>query len=82
MATYLSRFFYIFFYLCVYLVPDAAKVKSYIVLERNGYIFIWYHAEGVEPYWEPEEIPEIASGYWSYGGRTEHVVNSHIEVRV
>jgi len=63
-------------------VPESARVKSYLVLERNGFIYIWYHAEGNEPDWEPEEIAEIASGEWAYGGRTEHIVSAHIEVNV
>jgi len=62
------------------LVPEAARVKSYVTLERNGFVFLWYHAEGIDPIWEPPEIEEIASGQWKYCGRSEHFVNAHIEV--
>lgn len=62
------------------LVPDVARVKSYISLERNGFIFMWHHAEGIEPNWEPPEIEEISRGEWTYRGRSEHFVNAHIEV--
>jgi len=60
-------------------VPDAAKVKSYVTLERNGFVLLWYHAEGVDPVWEPPEIDEVTSGQWKYCGRSEHFVNAHIE---
>jgi len=63
-------------------VPDVAKVNSYITLERNGFIYMWHHAEDVEPYWEPPVIEEIASGEWKYGGSTEHIVNANIEVNI
>ena len=62
------------------LVPDMAKVKSYNVVEMNGFIYIWYHAENAEPYWTLPEIEQITSGQWTYGGRTEHYINAHIEV--
>ena len=58
-----------------------AKVKSYNTLELNGFVYIWYHAEGIEPTWAPPEVEEIMRGEWAYRGRTEHHVNAHIEVR-
>lgn len=60
-------------------IPDMAKVKSWPSLEINGWIYIWHHAEGVEPTWLPPEIEGIKSGNWTYGGRTEHYINAHIE---
>jgi len=62
------------------LVPDVARVTSYSTLERNGFVFLWYHAEGIDPIWEPPEIEEVVSGQWKYCGRSEHFVNAHIEV--
>ena len=61
-------------------VPDIAKVKSYTSDETNGYIYFWYHAEGIEPTWTVPRIEEIEGGSWVYRGRTEHYINSHIEV--
>ncbi len=61
-------------------VPSQANVKAYHVIETNGFIYVWYHAEGIEPTWKPPEIEEITKGEWSYRGRTEHYVNAHIEV--
>jgi len=61
-------------------VPEVARMTSYSTLERHGFVFLWYHAEGIDPVWEPPEIEEIASGQWKYCGRSEHFVNAHIEV--
>lgn len=58
-----------------------ARVKSYNTLELNGFVYIWYHAEGIEPTWTPPEVEEITRKQWRYRGRTEHHVNAHIEVR-
>jgi cholesterol 7-dehydrogenase len=60
-------------------IPDTARVTSYNVIERNGFIFMWHHVDDIDPTWEPEEIEPITRGEWTYRGRTEHYVNSHIE---
>lgn len=60
-------------------VPEIAKVKAWSSLEINGWIYLWYHAEGIEPNWKPQELEEITSGQWQYKGRTEHYINAHIE---
>lgn len=60
-------------------IPDIAKVKSWPVDELNGWIYLWYHAEGAEPTWRLPEIEEVTSGKWVYRGRTEHIINAHIE---
>lgn len=61
--------------------PEIAKVKSWPVTEVNGWLYMWYHAEGLDPTWKLPEIEEISNGSWVYRGRTEHMVNAHIEVR-
>ncbi|KAK6194771.1 hypothetical protein SNE40_000333 [Patella caerulea] len=60
-------------------IPEIAKVKSWPILEINGWIYLWHHAEGIDPTWLPPELEDIANGTWTYRGRTEHLVNSHIE---
>lgn len=60
-------------------VPEFAKVKSYTTMEINGWVYLWFHAEGMEPNWTPPEMEEITSGLWQYKGRTEHFINAHIE---
>ena len=57
-----------------------ARVKSWPSMEINGWIYLWHHAEGIEPNWLPPELEEVTNGTWQYGGRSEHHINSHIEV--
>ena len=61
-------------------VPDFAKLKSWPCLEMNCTIYLWYHAEGIEPTWTPDQIEEIKNGTWTYRGYTQHEINAHIEV--
>lgn len=61
-------------------VPDFAKTNAHTVVEMNGNIYMWFHAEGIEPDWMPEEVPEITGGRWRCVGMTEHTINAHIEV--
>lgn len=67
---------------CLYVspVPDIARVKTWRVKEMNGWVYVWHHAEGENPYWVPPEIEEITKGEWTYRGRTEHIVNAQIQV--
>ncbi|KAL4219145.1 hypothetical protein ACF0H5_021727 [Mactra antiquata] len=60
-------------------VPEVSKIKSWTSMELNGWIYIWHHAEGAEPYWKLPELEEVTSGAWQYKGRTEHYINAHIE---
>lgn len=61
-------------------VPEFAKTKSWHALEKNQRIYVWYHAEGVDPQWVPEDIEQIENGSWSFCGQTVHYINSHIQV--
>lgn len=60
-------------------IPEMAKIKAWPSTEINGWIYIWHHAEGIEPAWKIPEVKEITSRKWTYGGRSEHYINSHIE---
>ena len=53
---------------------------SYETMEQNGSVLMWYHAEGVGSEWVPQDIPEIQNGSWKYAGRSEHIINAHIQV--
>lgn len=62
--------------------PVNAKVKLWTSLERNNVIFVWYQADQDEqpkPSWTPEVVQELTTGKWVYQGRTEHLVNCHIQ---
>ncbi|XP_035229571.1 cholesterol 7-desaturase-like [Stegodyphus dumicola] len=60
-------------------VPDIAKTKVWPTRERNGYIFVWYHAEDCSPDWEMPSIPDVEEGRWIFRGRTEHEAKCHIQ---
>lgn len=62
-------------------IPSQAKVKVWPSLERNGFVFVWYDAEGREPSWFPEEFEKIKTGRWVCHGYSTHFMNVHIEVR-
>ena len=59
--------------------PAGIRLKQWPSLERNGYVCVWHHAEGEEPNWFPPATPEIDSGEWQFGGRTENIVNCHLQ---
>ena len=64
-------------------IPAFAKVKTHACIEVNGFIFVWHHAEDIEPTWEPFAVPEVDPKYgddaWVYRGRTEYEVTAHIQ---
>ncbi|KAJ9597610.1 hypothetical protein L9F63_011516, partial [Diploptera punctata] len=60
-------------------VPEFARVKSWTSCEVNQFIFVWYHAEGEPPSWQPMIIPDIHNKKWSYRGRNEFLINAHIQ---
>lgn len=59
--------------------PAGIRLKQWPTLERNGFVCVWHHAEGEEPHWFPPATAEIESGDWQYGGRTENIVNCHLQ---
>ena len=40
-------------------IPPKARLVSWPLIERNGAIWIWRHAEGKPPTWDVPEIPEF-----------------------
>lgn len=40
-------------------IPAAARTRAHPLLDRNGFLFVWFHAEGDAPSWEIETIPEV-----------------------
>ena len=46
-------------------IPPKAHSRSYPTLERNHMIWVWYHAEGKEPFYEVPEVPEFHDENWS-----------------
>ena len=52
-------------------VPPRARVRAWPVLERNGFVFCWYHPRGADPTWEINEIAQTAAPGWSIRHRSE-----------
>ena len=47
-------------------IPERAKsaLKSWPVVEKNGFIAVWHDRENGEPNWELPDIPEWGPGQW------------------
>lgn len=57
---------------------SKARAVSYPVMERNGMVFIWFHAEGKAPDFEIPKIVEWGeSGWLSHWLRWEWTVKTH-----
>ena len=46
-------------------IPKGARMRSWPVLERNGIISVWHHAEGEPPGFELPELTQIGDPNWS-----------------
>jgi phenylpropionate dioxygenase-like ring-hydroxylating dioxygenase large terminal subunit len=42
-------------------IPARAKVRAWPVVEKNGFVLAWYHADGDAPSWEVPRIEEYYS---------------------
>ncbi|XP_041481333.1 cholesterol 7-desaturase nvd-like [Lytechinus variegatus] len=60
-------------------VPNQAKVKSWQVIEQNGFVLVWHDAEGREPSWYPENISDSEWGKMYHHGTTKHSIAAHVE---
>lgn len=61
--------------------PEFAQIKPWPSCELNGMVLVWYHCDGMDPTWQIPEQEEITLKKWIYRGRTEHFINSHIQVQ-
>ena len=39
--------------------PSFGRLKTWKNIECNGLVYVWYHSEKVEPYWDPIKLPQI-----------------------
>jgi len=56
-----------------------AQLRTYPVLERNGFIYAWYHPHEEPPTWEVEEVKDLSTGEFSGPKKTNHVVQAGIQ---
>jgi phenylpropionate dioxygenase-like ring-hydroxylating dioxygenase large terminal subunit len=57
-------------------IPPQAKLRVYDVVEKNGLVFAWRHAEGAPPQWQVPDVPELADPAWTQPERREWVIAS------
>ncbi|XP_076666871.1 cholesterol 7-desaturase nvd isoform X1 [Andrena cerasifolii] len=60
-------------------VPHIARTKTWKSCEANEIIFVWYHAEGLEPAWQPQTVSHVSDRTWRYQGRNEFLINCHVQ---
>ncbi|KAJ1519143.1 hypothetical protein ONE63_011250 [Megalurothrips usitatus] len=60
-------------------VPELAKVRCWECRDVNGFVFVWFHAEGAPPAWEPQPVVAVDSASWAFAGRNEFLAACHIQ---
>ena len=62
-------------------IPPQAKrpCGGWPTSEANGFIWLWYHPEGVAPLWEVEVMPEIGSDGWTPYDRYDWFVHAPLQ---
>jgi nitrite reductase/ring-hydroxylating ferredoxin subunit len=56
-----------------------ARIRRYPVTERNGFIFAWYHPAELDPTWDLEAVPELATDSLPDATRTTYTVQAGIQ---
>lgn len=46
-------------------IPEQARVRSYPVLEQDGFIYFWYHAADAAPTYELPPVGEVSDPNWT-----------------
>ncbi len=60
-------------------IPRKARLRAWEVVERNGMIFAWHHAEGKPPDWQVPELAELADPDWTEPRTFELKVPVHMQ---
>ncbi len=58
-------------------IPPKARTRSWPVVERNGLVMVWHHAEGKVPDWEIPELREYGSPDWTEYKRLRWKIRTH-----
>lgn len=58
-------------------IPAKARLACWPVLERNGLLMVWHHAEGKPPAWEPPILPEYGHEDWTPYRRLRWKLRTH-----
>jgi phenylpropionate dioxygenase-like ring-hydroxylating dioxygenase large terminal subunit len=46
-------------------INERARIRTYPIVDVNGFLMVWWHPEGVPPMWEVPEIPEFYDDGWT-----------------
>ena len=60
-------------------IPSQAQVRPWHTQEKNGMIFVWYHAEGKAPDWDFPLIEEIGHADWSEPRAVSRELPAHVQ---
>jgi len=60
-------------------IPPRARVRSWETAEKNGLIWVWYHAEQKPPEWDFPALPEFENGDWSEPRTFEIELEAHVQ---
>lgn len=59
-------------------IPPQARMNAWPTLERNGFVYLWHHAEGKAPGFDVPEVPEYGPDAWGDYHRLEWTVKSRM----
>ncbi len=59
--------------------PQNVSLKRITSSERNGWVFIWYHGEGKEPFYDIAEIAERFDSRWLPPERHEWTIHAQMQ---
>ncbi|XP_074595407.1 cholesterol 7-desaturase nvd-like [Brevipalpus obovatus] len=60
--------------------PKGSSLKLWHCVERNSFIYIWFHNRERAPTWFPEKIEEIESKKMVYYDRLECIINTDLHL--
>lgn len=60
-------------------IPPKAEVRAWPVLEQNGFIATWVHAENKPPEWTPDVVPEVGHPDYRLHGRRIWQLSAHLQ---
>lgn len=60
-------------------IPPKAEVKAWPVVEQNGFIAIYWHAEGKVADWKPAVVPEVGNPEYHLHERRKWILSAHLQ---
>ena len=60
-------------------IPEAARVRAFPAVEKNGLILAWHHLEEEPPAWELPDLPEFGDPDWVGPIYTERWIDTSLQ---